>query len=137
MPEMRQIQLLIEQLASFPGVRGCALVDADTGMAWHYAGHMPDMEELAEASIEFWRVYKRLSAHFKDFGTFNSSAHSFSECAIALFPCGREPDLVMVCIANKSNMDWNGWAVQLMELKKLLVSAHQPTPQATTPVKKA
>ncbi|SFC05465.1 hypothetical protein SAMN05216344_10818 [Polaromonas sp. OV174] len=117
---MTTVEAFIYQLAAFPGVEGCALVDADTGMAWHHAGSMPDMEQIGEASIEFWRVHKRLSSHFRDFGNFNSSAHSFANRVIALFPCSREPALVLVCVATKGNIDWVRWGEKLAGLKHAL-----------------
>jgi hypothetical protein len=121
---MAVIERLVHQLAEFPGVQGCALVDAETGMAWHHAGRMPDMDQVGEAAIEFWRVHKRLAAHFRDFGQLHSSAHSFATCVIALFPCSQEPALVLVCVADKGRaIDWAAWGKKMPALKQALAAA--------------
>ncbi len=120
---MSGIEPLILQLSRSPGVAGCALVDADTGMVWHHAGSMPDIEQIGEAAIEFWRVHKRLASNFRDFGTLNSSAHSFDNRVIALFPCCREPALVLICVATKTAIDWHKFRENLALLKQALPPA--------------
>lgn len=68
------VQALIDRLAAFPGVQGCALVDADTGLVWYCAGKLPDIERLGEASVEFWRVQQRQSSYFEERGPLESAA---------------------------------------------------------------
>jgi len=119
------VQALVGRLAAFPGVQGCALVDADTGMVWYCAGKLPGIERLGEASVEFWRVQLRQSAYFQQFGPLESAAHSFADQVIALFPCSHKPALIAVCVADKSGMAWGTWGAQLAELKKVLKLAHK------------
>lgn len=116
------VDLLVEKLGHFSGVKGCALIEVDTGMAWHCAGAIPGIEKIGEVAIEFWRVHTRLSAHFDQFGAFNSSAHSFANQVIALFPCSKEPALVLVCVADKSGVDWAQWGKGVNELKLALAN---------------
>lgn len=116
------IKTLLEQLANFPGVHGCALVDADTGMNWHHAGALADIELIGEAAVEFWRVQRRLPACLQNFGPLRSSAHSFDNRVIAIFPCSQSPELVLVCVAVKQTMDWAKWSENLLLLKKVLAS---------------
>lgn len=116
------IKTLVEQLANFPGVHGCALVDADTGMSWHQAGALADIELIGEAAVEFWRVQRRLPACLQDFGPLRSSAHSFDDRVIAIFPCSQAPELVLVCVAAKQAMDWAKWGESLLLLKKELLT---------------
>ena len=54
-------------MARYPGVRGCALVDATSGLVWHRHPDV-DMRGIWEASIDHWRLQKRLSAHFDEQG---------------------------------------------------------------------
>ena len=119
---MKKIKSIIEKLALFDGIQGCALVEVGSGMAWHYAGSMPGIEKLGEVAIEFWRVHTRLADHFDQLGALNSSAHSFAEHVIALFPCSHEPALVLVCVARKGHIDWTGWGKQVTELKQALAA---------------
>ena len=112
-------------LADFPGVHGCALVEAETGMAWHHAGRLPDMESIGEAAIEFWRLQGRLSSQLAMLGSMKSAAYSFSSGVLALFPCGHEPVLVLICVADKETMDWPIWSARVIDLRRAL-RAHLP-----------
>lgn len=122
-----EVSALVEQLAAFPGVHGCALVDAETGMVWYCAGSLPDIERLGEASVEFWRVQLRQSSYFSDMGPLESAAHSFASHVIALFPCSRKPPLIAICVADKAGMAWGAWAARLAQLKKVLAGVPAET----------
>src|SRR6476469_3669200 len=119
------IEALVQQLAEFDGVDGCALVEADTGMAWHCAGCLPDIESVSEAAIEFWRIQGRLSTRLSTLGSLKSAAYSFSERVVALFPCSTEPALVLVCVAAKKDMDWNAWSQKVVQLRKTLIQLNR------------
>lgn len=119
------VAALVHELAAFAGVEGCSLVEADTGMVWHCAGNLPDIESVSEAAIEFWRIQGRLSAQLSTLGSLKSAAYSFSERVIALFPCSEEPALVLVCVAAKRGMDWNAWSVKVLALRRALVEVNR------------
>lgn len=121
---MPLVKTLLQELADFPGVQGCALVDADTGMTWHQAGNLADMEQIGEAAIEFWRVQRRLPACVNTFGRLKSSAHSFGVNVLTLFPCKAEPELVLVCVAVKQAMNWPKWGERLIQLKQALAEGN-------------
>ncbi len=116
-----EINRLLGVLASYPGIKGCALVDSDTGMVWYHAGNLPDLEKTGEAAIEFWRVQARLSPHFSALGALQSAAYSFLNSTIALFPCLPNP-LVLVCIASKQAIDWAQWGESALTLKQVLAT---------------
>ena len=116
------VSRFVERLAHFPGVQGCALVEADSGMVWYHAGSLPDIESTGEAGIEFWRVPQRLSASFAGLGPLQSAAYSFARCVIALFPCSDRPALVLVCVAAKQGMAWGDWGQEVLGLKKALAA---------------
>jgi hypothetical protein len=126
MTQQRGTAELLQRLAEFPGIEACALVDADTGMSWHHAGRLQDMDRVGEAAVEFWRVHGRLATHFKDFGGLNSAAYAFAHRVVALFPCLEAPPLVLVCVAHKDNMAWGEWAAHVMALKKALAAGPLP-----------
>lgn len=110
------VQQLLAGLAAYPGIRGCALADAGSGMVWFHAGELQDMESTAEAAIELWRVQLRHPARFAGFGAPQSAAFSFSSAVVSLFPCTGS-GLVLVCIAAKGAVDWAGWGERVQELK--------------------
>ena len=113
-------EAVINDLAGFPGMDGCALVETDTGMTWFHAGNTADIDRVAEAAIEFWRIQMRLSEHFTAMGPLQSAAYSFSQRVVALFPCSEQPPLVLVCIAHKTNVSWAEWGQRVAKLKHVL-----------------
>lgn len=117
------VNRLVGQLAAFPAVQGCALVEADSGMVWYHAGSLPDIESTGEAGVEFWRVQSRLSGNFNALGGLQSAAYSYARHVVALFPCSDKPALVLVCIAQKDGMDWSGWGKQVPGLKRALAES--------------
>lgn len=117
---MSRLSALTDELAAFDGVQACALVDAETGMAWYHAGAMTNREEIAEAAVEFWRVHGRLQQQFSQFGPLASAAYSFEAHVIGLFSCSLEPPLVLVCVAEKARMDWPRWRPAMERLKQAL-----------------
>lgn len=123
---LQKVSQLVTELANFPGMDGCALVEADTGMSWHYAGSWPEMERIGEAAIEFWRIQVRLQAHLAALGPLRSTAYSFSNRVVALFPCSETPGLILVCVAAKGNVAWSKWGLQVTELRKALALMRGP-----------
>ncbi len=111
----------LEKLARFPGVQGCALVEAESGMVWHHAGQLPDIEHIGEAAVEFWRVHQRLSVQLVSLGGLKSAAYSFADHVVALFPCGDAPARVLICVAAKSGVAWADWGMQVLALRKALI----------------
>lgn len=120
----RSAESIVHDLAQFPGVVGCALVETDSGMVWYHAGTVPDVDRIAEASIEFWRTPIRLSSSFSSMGSLQSTAYSFSKRVVSLFPCSDQPPLVLICIAQKGKVMWSEWGLEVQALKKAL----KPTP---------
>lgn len=114
-----RIQQQLARLVAHPGIDGCALADAASGMVYFHAGALPDMESTAEAGIELWRVHSRHPAQFAPFGPLQSAAFAFRQKVVALFPCTAS-GLVLVCVASKERIDWPGWGELVQELKKHL-----------------
>ena len=117
------IEAMVRDLGAFPGVDGCALVEAESGMVWFHGGDFPAIEQIGEAAIEFWRIQTRLSKNFKAMGPLRSAAYSFSTRVVALFPCADNPPLVLVCVAHKTNVAWGDWAKHTARLKDALAAS--------------
>ena len=120
----------VAALAATAGVEGCALVEAETGMAWHHGGRLDGMEMLGEAAVEFWRLQRRLSEHFAVLGPARSAACGFDAHLITLYPCLRGgPDaheLVVVCVAQRHRVDWGVWSRGMQQLHAALGSTAAP-----------
>lgn len=117
---MPDIAVLVQKLAAFPGIDGCALVESDTGMVWHYAGTWPDIEKIGEAAVEFWRLKRRLSAQLQNLGSLNSAAYAFSQQVVGLFPCSDSLGLILVFVGKKRKVDWSAWDTELKGLQTAL-----------------
>ena len=128
MPNTAQVVAHLQELAQFPGIDGCALVETATGMVWHVAGNYPELERIGEAAIEFWRIQNRLSAHLTTLGTLKSAAYSFSNRVVALFPCSDQAGLVLVCVAAKGDVGWQAWSVKVEALRRVLAQSLVVTP---------
>jgi hypothetical protein len=96
-----------ERISQIQGVLGCALVDGNNGMVLHHAGELPDMVQIGEAAVEFWRLYVRLNAYFsQEFGQLQTQACFFEHRSMALMPWKKIQDAVLVCVGNKGGVDW-------------------------------
>lgn len=120
----------MEELTAFPGVAGCAVVDAATGMAWYHAGVLPELERFSEAAVEFWRVQLRLARYFGDLGPPRSAASSFAGGVVALFPCCDDPPLVLVCVTNRKDVPWHSWRGALARLQHAIQNTAAAVPDA-------
>ena len=103
--------LLAQLLAASPGVRGCAVVDADSGFIWHRCG--PDTSHLNdplwEAAAEYWRLHRRLRPHFTELGDLGAAVLYHHQAVLAVLPCQRDPDVLVICRAEHSKVDWRAW----------------------------
>ena len=131
MPNTAQVTSHLQALADLPGIDGCALVEAATGMVWHVAGNYPELERIGEAAIEFWRVQDRLQAHLHTLGSLKSAAYSFSNRVVALFPCNEEAGLVLVCVAVKGAADWQAWGLKVNALRRVLQQSLELSAKST------
>ena len=131
MPNTNTAQIVahLQKLADFPAIDGCALVEVDTGMAWHVAGNYPELERVGEAAIEFWRIQNRLNEHLSALGPLKSAAYSFANRVVALFPCLESPALVLVCVAAKGPVAWADWGVEVKALQRDLEQSWTATPR--------
>lgn len=100
---------LREMLARYPAVTGCALVDASSGLVW-YRWPASRFDGLWEASVDHWRLHQRLGSYFEAAGELGAIVSYHQESSLALVPCLRAPDILLVCLARRGQaIDWVGW----------------------------
>ncbi len=109
----------LSSMAGLTGVEGCALVEVDTGMVWHAAGQSEKMQILSEAASDYWRLYKRLNAHFADLGEMRASVFMHVHSRITLMPCGK--DMLLVALTReKTPVNWTEWQSKTKQLADLV-----------------
>ena len=96
----------VARLASTPGLRGCALVDAGAGLVWSVHGELADRSGLWEAATDFWRLQMRNAQHFADLGEFGAAVMHHTQGMLAVFQCSRDPDLLFVAVGRQGSVDW-------------------------------
>ena len=102
-------------MARYAGVRGCALVDATSGLVWHRHPDA-DFDGIWEAAVDHWRLQQRLSVHFGDLGSAQAIVLHHATAKVTLLPCLRDPDVLLVSLADHGNVDWAGWQRDTREL---------------------
>lgn len=110
----------LEAMAALPGVDGCALVEIETGMVWqHCAGRIENVQTIAEAASDYWRLYGRLADQFEDLGDLRASVMMHARGRIILHPCGSGMLLVTLTRA-KSGLDWMQWQDKARQLAQVV-----------------
>jgi hypothetical protein len=119
----------INNIAAITGVRGCALVETASGMVWHTAGQLPDLERLGETASEYWRLHDRLARNLQALGAPVVGLFAFTQGMLALEPCSQELGVLLVAVVDQGTMDWPQWQQRCTELKTHL-AAHTSTAMA-------
>jgi hypothetical protein len=109
-------------VARYPGVRGCALVDAASGLVWHRHPDT-DMHAIWEAAVDHWRLQQRLSDHFGELGRAQAIVLHHQDLKVTLLPVLRDPDVLLVSLAEHSNVDWSAWQRDTRQLAERLRAA--------------
>jgi hypothetical protein len=106
---MPDLQSHVARLAAFEGVTGCSLVDGESGLVLESAGEFPDVEQLSEAAVEFWRIHARQQDNFAVLGPLNLIMMAFQNGWLAVTACAGDPSLLLVAVTRRQLVDWNGW----------------------------
>lgn len=114
-----RIHQRLEALSSFAGVKGCSLVDSGSGLVIDSAGEFPDVEQLSEAAVEFWRIHARQRQNFAALGNLNLIMMSFQDGWLALTAFPDDPSLLLVAVTQPQSVDWQGWLKQARTLVAL------------------
>jgi hypothetical protein len=98
---------LLPRFVQIPGVLGCAVVDANHGMVLHHVGELPDMVQIGEAAVEFWRLYDRLNTYFSsDFGEMEIQTCFFQQRVLVLAPWNALQRELLICVGQKAQVNW-------------------------------
>lgn len=117
----RRLREGLEQVALMPGLQGCALVEIDTGMAWHAAGSIVDVQKIAEASSDYWRLYQRQKVHFEHLGELRAQVMMHHEVRITMLPCG--PGMLLIALSREQDrVDWAQLQSRTQSLKQLVAA---------------
>lgn len=103
------------------GVTACALVEASSGLVWY---QQPDAtnEKLWEASVDYWRLHCRLQDCFSRLGALGAIGVYHHEGMLTVVPCLRDPEVLLICIADNSAVDWKQWQRKVRELGVLMAA---------------
>lgn len=114
---------LESMLDRFPGVLGCALVDAGSGLVWHRQPQA-SFDGLWEASVDHWRLHQRLGRYFDSAGELGAIVTYHHEASLVLVPCLKAPDILLVCLARRgSAIDWVLWQRDAQQLGRRIKAA--------------
>lgn len=108
----------VERIGRADGVITCSLVDASTGMIYHASGGRPDLEPLAEAARDYWRLHLRNDNLFRDLGSMVGIIVLHEEGVINVLPCSA--DFVLVTLARRNAINFSSWPSRLHRLRSML-----------------
>jgi hypothetical protein len=117
-----QVGAELDRMAAHPGIVGCALVDAHTGLVWDSRAGAVNAQHMWEAAVDYWRLHDRQKLHFAGLGTLGAAVMYHSGGVLAVFPCCSDPDVLFVAHGQHHGVDWI--ALQRMA-RKLGESLHR------------
>jgi hypothetical protein len=98
----------LDRLAAMPGIVGCAIVDANTGLVWHASNFDPPAARMWEAAVDYWRLHNRQHEHFSGLGALGAAVMYHARGVLAVFPCSTDPDVLLVSHGKHQGVDWIG-----------------------------
>lgn len=105
----------LDRMAAQEGIRACALVEGDTGLVWHATAAAAGAD-VWEAAADYWRLHRRQRQRFKGLGELHAVVMYHRHETLAVLPCTREPDLLVVCVAAHGCVDWIRWQAEVRAL---------------------
>lgn len=108
----------LQRMAATPGVVACALVDVGAGMVYLSAGDTPNIEAVAEAASDYWRLYQRNGNNFAELGPLQAVSTIHRDGVVSLMPCSE--GIVLATISRRMQLDMSAWHRQVAQLAALL-----------------
>lgn len=108
----------LQAMAATPGVVACALVDVTTGMVYLCAGDAPNMEGVAEAASDYWRLYQRNGNNFAALGPLQAVSTIHRDGVVSLMPCSE--GIVLATISRRMQLDMSAWFRKVTHLATLI-----------------
>jgi len=115
-----QIDAELDRMAAHPGIVGCALVDAQTGLVWTSRGGDAQATHVWEAAVDYWRLHDRQKLHFAGLGTLGAAVMYHTGGVLAVFPCCTDPNVLLVAHGEHRGVDWIALQRMARELGDLL-----------------
>jgi hypothetical protein len=110
-----ELERKLAAIAAMDGLIGCALVDAETGMAWTSAGG-DDMQQICEAASDYWRLYMRHAKHYRSVGELRVQVLIHATGRITIVRCAGS--LLLVCVSHEPDrVDWTRWKAMVAGLR--------------------
>jgi hypothetical protein len=114
--KLNEVVAEIEGMAQTPGVTACALVDIETGLVYAAAGEGGEIEALAEAASDYWRLYWRLQGKFASLGKLRALSAQHEHGALTILPCGAAK--IVATRSERSGLDWTQWLQRVKQLER-------------------
>jgi hypothetical protein len=96
----------LDRMALQPGLEGCALVEAGTGLVWSASGISASDERVWEAAVDYWRLYQRQKAQFTGLGPLGAAAMYHTAGMLVVLPCCADPEVLLVLHGGHGVVDW-------------------------------
>jgi broad specificity phosphatase PhoE len=114
-----QLREALEDIARMPGLDGCALVEIEAGMAWHAIGDMEELQQIAEAASDYWRLYQRGQRYFERIGELRAQVMMHRNGRITMLPCTH--GMLLVALSREIEpVDWSALQKKALNLQPLL-----------------
>lgn len=97
-------------------------MDADSGLVWHREP-LEESHGLWEAAVDHWRLHRRLSEHFDTLGEAGAIVTYHLGATMAMLPCALDPEVILICVAAPSAVDWKAWQDEARALARSLRTA--------------
>lgn len=108
----------VQSIASLPGIRCCALIEADGGLPWCGSGPT-ELLALTEAAVDHWRLTVRNAGAFAPLGSLRSQVLMHALGRVTLVACPGQ--LLLVTISAEPNgADWARWKAGVQQLHTTL-----------------
>lgn len=91
----------LSDLTQKPGFVGAALVSIEDGMVWHAVGILSDLENMASAASNYWRLNTRTQASFSDLGALQFAILVHKVGQLTLCECGK--GMLLAIITERGN----------------------------------
>lgn len=104
--KVERVRAELARMALQPGIEGCALVEAGTGLVWHASGTSADDERVWEAAVDYWRLYERQKAQFTGLGPLGAAVMYHAVGMLVVLPCCVDPAVLLVLHGRHRVVDW-------------------------------
>lgn len=114
----QQVSAELASMALTPGVSACALVDSATGMVYLSAGDHPQIDSIAEAASDYWRLHERSGSPFAKLGPLQAISMIHQGGVLSLMPCGK--GIVMATLSARMELDMGAWFRKVEQLGRMI-----------------